>query len=170
MTRFIKSFFVTLIALATLGLSGCKEKGEEREKKERPDKLEVVSLDKVSGSLTEGLKVTLTVKNNTAYNVRITAAEAFLQHQERKIGRLALNGEVILPRRSTTQVDVPIRITVSNFLSALAEYKLISQGRYEGFTVNYNATFNAGTFTFNLNDECVTLEEFAKDFNQGTKK
>lgn len=167
MTKFIKYIFIALIALVTLGLGGCKKK---EEKKERPDKLEVVSLDKVSGSITDGLKVTMTIKNNSGFNVRITAAEAFLQHKERKIGRLALNGEVELPRRSTTQVEVPIRITVSNLLNALAAFKLISQGRYDDFTVNYNATFNAGTLTFNLKDECVTLEEFAKDFNQGTKK
>ena len=108
MTKFIKYIFIALVALVTLGLGGCKEK--EREQKERPDKLEVVSLDKVSGSITEGLRVTLTVKNNSGFNVRITSAEAFLQHKDRKIGRLAMAGEVELPRRSTTQVEVPIRV------------------------------------------------------------
>lgn len=162
MIRFVKYIFIALVALVTLGLGGCKEK--EREQKERPDKLEVVSLDKVSGSITEGLRVTLTVKNNSGFNVRITSAEAFLQHKDRKIGRLAMAGEVELPRRSTTQVEVPIRVTISNVLNGLATLKLIKEKKYDGFTINYNATILAGKITINMKDESMTLEEFMKSF------
>ena len=162
MKRVIKYFFVALIALATLGLSGCKNK--DKVKKERPDKLEMVSLDKVGGNLKDGLKLTLTVKNNSGFNVRITAAEAFLQHKDRKIGRLVMSGEVVLPRRSTTQVEVPLRVTVSNLMTSLAAFKLISEKKYDGFTINYNATVLAGKITINMKDEVMTLEEFMKSF------
>ena len=82
MTKFIKYIFIALIAIVALGLGGCKKK---EEKKERPDKLEVVSLDKVSGSITDGLKVTMTIKNNSGFNVRITAAEVSSQNQRKTV-------------------------------------------------------------------------------------
>ena len=124
----------------------------------------MVSLDKVGGNLKDGLKLTLTVKNNSGFNVRITAAEAFLQHKDRKIGRLVMSGEVVLPRRSTTQVEVPLRVTVSNLMTSLAAFKLISEKKYDGFTINYNATVLAGKITINMKDEVMTLEEFMKSF------
>lgn len=161
MNRFIKYIFIALIALATLGLSSCTDK---KEKDPRPDKLEVVSLDNVSGNLSDGLKLTLTVKNNSGFNVRISSAEAFLMHKERKIGRLALNGEVVLPRRSTTRVEVPIRVTVPNLLTGMAAFKLITDGKYDNFTINYNATIHAGKITINMKDESMTLAEFIKSF------
>lgn len=161
MNRFIKYLFGTLIALATLGLSSCNK---ERDKVERPDKLEVVSLDKIDGNLNEGLKVTMTVRNNSGFNVRISAAEAFLQYKSRKIGRLVANGEVVLPRRSTTQVVVPIRITVPNLLISAAAFKLINEGKYDDFTINYNATVHAGKITMKMKDESMTLKEFIKGF------
>lgn len=168
MKRFFRhTAFLLLIALAALGLSSC-EKGQ-REKRERPDKLEIVSLDKVSGNILDGLKATMTIKNNTTYNLTIPAAEAFLQYNGRKIGRLAIDGEIVLPRRCATQVEIPIRVTVSNVMSALSAFKLLSQGEYKGFTVNYNATIKTRTLKIELKDENVTLEEMAKDFNKAAK-
>ena len=96
MKRFIKHTLFTLIIVAMLGLSGCANQGQPRQRKH---KFQVVSLDKVSGSIGEGWKITLTVANNTASNMRITTASAFVRHNGRKIGRITLDGEVFLPRR-----------------------------------------------------------------------
>ena len=159
MSRFIKYIFIALITLGTLGLDGCKK---QKEKDPRPDKLEVVSLDKIDGNLSDGLKVTLTLRNNSGFNVRISSAEAFLQHKNRKIGRLAINGEVVLPRRSTTQIEIPIRVTIPHLLTGMAAFKLINEGKYDGFTINYNATIHAGKITINMQDESMMLEEFIK--------
>lgn len=164
MNRTIKYIVLAFVALATLGLSGCNK--QRVKKAERPDKLEIVSLDKIGGSLANGLKITLTVKNNSHFNVRISEAEAFLQLKDSKLGRLAIDGEVYLPRRATTQVEVPIRITVPNIWRATAVFKLLQEGKYTGFTVNYNATVNAGKMTFKIKDESVTLEEFIKEFKK----
>ena len=152
------------MALATLGLGGCNKQRVKRA--ERPDKLEIVSLDKVGGSLAKGLKVVLTVKNNSHFNVRISEAEAFLQLKDQKLGRLAIKEEVYLPRRATTQVEVPISITIPNAFRAAAVFKLINEGKYGGFTINYNATVHAGKITFKMKDESMTLEEFMKEFKK----
>ena len=73
MKRFVKYTLLALIVVATLGLSGCANQGQPRQRKE---KFQVVSLDKVNGSIGEGWKITLTVANNTASNMRITNAAA----------------------------------------------------------------------------------------------
>ena len=108
------------MVVASLALSSCNK--QERQPRQRKNKFQVVSLDKVSGSIGEGWRITLTVANNTASNMRITDATAFVRQGNRKIARVTLDGEVILPRRRCSQVDVPLRLTLSNPIAALSAF------------------------------------------------
>ena len=166
--RFIK---YTLIALAAVvvavGFTGCSKQGQPRQR--RP-KFQVVSLDKVSGSVGEQWRVTLTVANNTASNMRITAASAFVRHNGRKIGRLVLDGEVVLPRRRCSQVEVPLRLTLSNPIGALALMNRLRKGDFSGVTVDYSVSVAALMSHRIFEQEGVALDQLARQFNLGLKK
>ena len=167
MKRFIKYTLFALIAVATLGLSGCKNQGQPRQRKE---KFQVVSLDKVSGSIGEGWNITLTIANNTASNMRITAASAFVRHNGRKIGRIALDGEVVLPRRRCSQVEVPLRLTLANPIGALALLNKLRKGDFSGVAIDYSITVSALAAHRIFEQENVSLEQLAQQFNFGLKK
>ena len=167
MKRFIKHTLFTLIIVAMLGLSGCVNQGQPRQRKH---KFQVVSLDKVSGSIGEGWKITLTVANNTASNMRITAASAFVRHNGRKIGRMTLDGEVFLPRRRCSQVEVPLRLTLANPIGALALLNKVRKGDFTGIAIDYSITISALAAHRIFEQENVSLEQLAKQFNFGLKK
>jgi len=167
MKRFIKYTFLALVIVATLGLSGCAKQGQQRQRKQ---KFQVVSLDRVSGSISEGWNITLTVANNTASNMRITAASAFVRHNGRKIGRVALDGEVLLPRRRCSQVNVPLRLTLSNPIGALALLNKVRKGDFSGIAVDYSVTISALASHRIFEQENVPLEQLARQFNFGLKK
>ena len=167
MKRFIKYTFLALIIVATLGLSGCTKQGQQRQRKQ---KFQVVSLDRVSGSISEGWNITLTVANNTASNMRITAASAFVRHNGRKIGRVALDGEVLLPRRRCSQVNVPLRLTLSNPIGALTLLNKVRKGDFSGIAVDYSVTISALASHRIFEQENVPLEQLAQQFNFGLKK
>ena len=167
MKRFIKYALFTLIVVATLGLSGCKNQGQPRQRKQ---KFQVVSLDKVSGSIGEGWKITLTIANNTASNMRITAASAFVRHNDRKIGRIALDGEVVLPRRHCSQVEVPLRVTLANPIGAIALLNKLRKGDFAGVAIDYSITVSALASHRIFEQENVSLEHLAQQFNFGLKK
>lgn len=167
MKRLIKYTLFALIAVATLGLSGCKNQGQPRQRKE---KFQVVSLDKVSGSIGEGWNITLTIANNTASNMRITAASAFVRHNGRKIGRIALDGEVVLPRRRCSQVEVPLRLTLANPIGALALLNKLRKGDFSGVAIDYSITVSALASHRIFEQENVSLEQLAQQFNFGLKK
>ncbi len=167
MKRFIKYALFTLIVVATLGLSGCKNQGQPRQRKQ---KFQVVSLDKVSGSIGEGWKITLTIANNTASNMRITAASAFVRHNDRKIGRIALDGEVVLPRRCCSQVEVPLRVTLANPIGAIALLNKLRKGDFAGVAIDYSITVSALASHRIFEQENVSLEHLAQQFNFGLKK
>ena len=167
MKRFIKYTLLTLCAVGILGLSSCAKHGAERP---RRYKFQVISLDKVSGSLSEGWSLTLTVANNTASNVRIANTTAFIRDNGRKIGRLVVDEEIIFPRRRTSQIKVPVRITLSNPIAALGFLNKVRKGDFSGITVDYSIEVSTFVSHRTFERENVSLEELAQQFNLGLKK
>lgn len=168
MKRFIRHITLASILIFALALSSCSK--QEWQQRQRRQKFQVVALNKVRGSINEGWRITLTIANNTASNVRITAANAFVRQNGRKIGRVVLDGEVVLPRRCCSQVEVPLRITLANPIAALGVLNNIRKGNFEGITVDYSITASALTSHRIFEREGVSLEALARQFNYGLKK
>ena len=166
MKKIVKHTLLALVIVASLMLGSCAKQGAPRQRKE---KFQVVSLDKVSGSINESWKLTLTIANNTASNVHITAASAFIRHNGRKIGRVVLDNEVMLPRRRCTQVVAPLRITLSNPVAAFSLLSKVRKGDFSGITLDYNISIAALASHRTFEQENVSLEQLAKQFNFGLK-
>ena len=130
----------------------------------------MVSVDNLSGSISEGWRITLTIANNTASNLRITNASAFVRHNGRRIGRITLNGEILIPRRRCSQVVVPLRVTLANPIAALGVFNKVRKGDFSGVTVDYNVSVAALTSHRIFEQEGVSLEKLAQQFNFGLKK
>lgn len=158
MKRVVKYIVVAFIAVATLALNSCN-------KIERPDPLEIVSLDKIGGSLSDGLKVTMTIANNTGYNVRVTAASVFMRYNNKKIGHLTVGEVIELPRRSSTQVTVPVSVAFSSTLTAMGAVSKVMKGEYKGFSVDYSVTVATRLIkSYTVKGESTPLEELVKEF------
>lgn len=152
-----------VVVIAGLGLSSCS-------KQQRREKFQIVSVNKVRGSISEGWRLNLTIANNTGSNVRITSGSAFVRQNGRKVARLSLNGEVILPRRRCSVVDIPLRVTLSNPIAALSTLNQVRKGNFSGISVDYNLTVSALTAHRIFEQNNVALEDLAKQFNFGLKK
>lgn len=168
MKRVLRHIIFALIIIASLGLASCSKEG--RQPRQHKQKFQVVSLDNVRGSIGEPWHLTLTVANNTASNVRITSATAFVNHNGRKLARVTLDEEILLPRRRCSQVDVPLRLTLSNPIAALALLNKVRKGDYTGITVDYSVSVSALASHRIFEEQGVTLEQLAKQFNLGLKK
>ena len=169
MKRFFKHLSVAVVILiAALALGSCAKQGDTT--RQRRQKFQVISLDKVKGSLSEGWRVTLTVANNTGSNMRITSANAFVRYNGRKIGQIVVDEEVVLPRRRCSQVEVPLRITLSNPITALSLFNKVRKGDFSGIAVDYSVTVAAFASHRVFERENVSLDELAAQFNFGLKK
>ena len=167
MKRVLKYTFIAILAIASLALSSCSDNSTKRHTR---TKFQVAAINKVTGSISDGWRVTLTIANNTASNVRITSANAYVRQNGRKIGRLALDGEVLLPRRRCSQVEIPLRITLANPIAAIGTLNKIRKGDFEGITVDYSITLSAFASHRTLGKEGVSLDALARQFNLGLKK
>lgn len=168
MKRTFRDILKLLIVIFMFGLVGCSKPGANQTRHKH--KFQVVSVDKVSGSIGDKWAITLTVANNTASNMRITSASAYVKHNGRKVGRLVLDGEVVLPRRRCSQVEVPLRLTVSNPIVAFSLLNKLRKGDFSGVTVDYNIAITAFASHRLFEQEGVSLEQLAQQFNLGLKK
>lgn len=166
MKSIIKQTFFTLCIVALLGLSSCTKQGGERLRRER---FQVIAINKVSGSPSDGWQITTTVANNTASNMRITAAEALIYQNGRKVAKLTLNGEVFLPRRRCSQIEIPLRLTISNPIAAFSTLNRVRKGDFSGINIDYSITLAAFTSHRVFEQKGVSLEQLAKQFNLGLK-
>jgi hypothetical protein len=167
MKRFTKNILLALVAVVALCLGGCKPRTEAP--KEKEEKFKIISIDKVAGSFTEGLNLTLTIANNTAYNLRFTEGFAMLKNSGSKCAGVTLNCEVALPRRATTQVVVPLKVTIAKSLAALSVLGKLNRGDYSGLTIDYSITSVVIGSKYKIEGKDEPLEEFAKQFNLGIK-
>ena len=161
----LRYLLIAIVAVVTISLTtGCARKQTPKQK------FQVVSVDNLSGSISEGWRITLTIANNTASNLRITNASAFVRHNGRRIGRITLNGEILIPRRRCSQVVVPLRVTLANPIAALGVFNKVRKGDFSGVTVDYNVSVAALTSHRIFEQEGVSLEKLAQQFNFGLKK
>jgi hypothetical protein len=163
MKRFLKLFIVVVLAATSLALEGCSI---ERDLKNRDtEKVQFVSFDKVRGGFKEGFRISITVTNNTIHNIRLTDATANLMNNGKKIGVVTLKEEVVLPRRRTSQVEVPVRLTIGNARTALSLIGGIKSGNIPNLTVDLSITAKTALLKRTLEKRDIPLNELSALFD-----
>ena len=159
MKRFLKFVAIALVMVSTLGLSGCDKGNAEKKAKE---KIKLVSVDGIKGSLSDGWKVTVTVENKTGFNIRVHSANLRVKLNGHTFANAALANEIKLPRRSTTQVEIPIKTNLSASLSTLKTLAQIKNRDFKGITADYNVTVSAMGIKRTFSEGDISLKEVAQ--------
>lgn len=162
MNRFFK-LSVVLLAIASLVASGCSI--ERDINKRDTEKVQFISFDKVRGGFKEGFRVTITATNNTICNIRLTEATANLMHNGKKIGVVSLKEEVVLPRRRTSQIEIPVRLTLANARTALSLLGGLKGGNLPNFTVDLSITAKTALLKRTLEKRDIPLNELSALFD-----
>ena len=107
------------------------------------DKLDIVSFDGVQRSTGGVLKVKLSVRNDFGFKLRLLNGTITVEANDKEIANAKLLEEVVVPRKSTTQVVLPVRVNVDNPLRALSIAKQIKKGSIPDVTLSAEATIKA---------------------------
>ena len=178
MKRTIKHIAIAIIAISTLSLGSCAtqnklDKGvkqekcekQKKQKKEKKQKVQFVSFDKIKGNFKEGIKLVVTIQNNTCFNLRITSTEANVLHNGRTFGRISVDKEIKLPRRSRTQVEIPLRATVSRNLGSLSALNNLRKGIFSGWTLDAKINVATGISKHSFEEKNISLENLIKQID-----
>lgn len=139
-----------------LTLCGCNK---ENMRRRITEKIRVESLEKVSGSLSDGWVITLRVKNMTRYTPVVTdgTGEVYLNNRKVAVARLA--DKITVPKRSeSVAIDVPINVTLSNPLQALSLWNAVRKGNYKGIDVSLDGHVKVAGMTKPITADHVPLE------------
>jgi hypothetical protein len=180
MKRFFNYIIIAIVAISTLSLGGCAtqnklDKGvkqekcvkQKKQKKQKKEKIKFISLDKVKGNFKEGIRLIVTVENNTIFNLRVTSAEAHILHKGRKFGRITVNSEIKLPRRSRTQVEIPLRETIANNVATLSALNNLRKGVFSGWTLAAKIDVATGISKHSFEENNISLEDLIKQIDLG---
>jgi hypothetical protein len=164
MARVFRYFLIAILTVVTISLTtGCASRRTPKQK------FQVVSVDGVRGGIGKGWQLSLTVANNTASNLHLTAGDADIYYKGRLMAHITLDGDVALPRRKCSQVAIPLRLKLSNPLGALAVVNNIRNGRFTDITIDYSITVATFASHRTFSQRGVALGDIAQKFNYKLK-
>lgn len=153
-------FSTIVLIVAMLVLTGCNK--EARRDKLR-QKMQIVSVEGVSGNMENGWTIRLRVKNMTGYAPVLTDGKGTVYMGERKVAHLRLMEEVQIPKRvESAEVALPVAVTLSNPLAALALVGAVRKGNYDGIEIEGEMQIRVMTANRTITVNRMPLKELLK--------
>lgn len=154
------NFFAIVLLALLLTLTGCNKEAR-REKLQK--KLRIESVEGVSGSMAEGWVIRLRVKNMTGYSPTITSGKGSVYIGDSKVANVALREPVRVPKRvESAEVELPVALSLTNPLTALALVGAVRKGNYDGIDISFEAQINVMTANRTIKVERMPLKDFLK--------
>ena len=145
--------YVLMLAALAAASAGCIKRGDIRF-----TGVEDIELRGLSAA-----EVAVGIENDSGRNLRVTDAVFELRRGGSPIGSVTLKSEVVVPRRWSGTVIVPLSISLDNPLAALSLLKALGNGG-SGFTVSGAATLRAGAFIKRLSIDDEPFRVFVSRF------
>ncbi|MCD7969471.1 MAG: hypothetical protein LUF87_03875 [Alistipes sp.] len=128
----------------------------------KADDIRVVEVEKWGmESLTKPV-ITLRVRNDSRRNIEILSGRFSLYGPSGKVCDVLLTGEVFIPKRSETSVDLPLRVRLSDPFAAASVFS--SSGAASRLTVTGQAEVKAGNARRNFALEGAPVSRFLSIF------
>lgn len=141
--------------LIALGTTSCNK---QRVRERVMNKVGIEALENISGSMAEGWRITLRIKNETAYSPTISNGLGDIFFEGSKVATLRLMEPVRIPQRQTSSVVVPIALSVSNPLKAISLAMRLGQKNVRGIEISL-----AATIEFAGQKRNIVIERMAAD-------
>lgn len=136
---------IVRIAVIALVVALCMTSCNKQRVRDRVmNKVGIESLENISGSMAEGWKLTLRVKNDTAYSPTIDNGSGEIFFDGGRVATVHLIEPVQIPKRQTSSVVVPVALKVSNPLKAISLAMRLGQKNLRGVEVSFDATIEIG--------------------------
>ena len=162
MFREMKRFLVAIMlcVVVAMGATSCKRHGGEQ----LPTATQkgVVRIEQFEGiERGKGLsgELVLSVSNGLRSNITLTEAEVEINFGDKKIGSLALMGEVTLPKRVISSVKVPVSLTISSPLIAYGLLSKVLRGEFDKISVTIDAEAKVGPVHRHIYKENISIQE-----------
>ncbi len=141
---------VCFVLLSVVRVDACTGGGEER--------LTFEGFKRVTHLSTSGMNLWVEVTNRSCWRMVVVEAEVDIYVEDAKRLTLSLRDRVEVPRKATTEVLIPIRITSHSMFSIVGIIGRIATGRREDITINYRLRAGTPLFKRTFAEEGVPVE------------
>ena len=122
-------------------------------------KVSILSVVKVTGGLFEGFVVTVRVRNQSSMNISIYDGRADIYMDGSRTIAVRQQEGVTIPKNATTDIAVPLSVSLTNPLLALALYTRAKQKKFDGIDLSYSIEGSALGFKRRFADEHVPVKK-----------
>ncbi len=130
------------------------------------DQIEVKSLEEVSLKGLTAAELSVVVKNDSRYRLKMTGAEVEIFMRGERLMSLEQVGESVAEGRSEGVVKTLWRIGGANPLTMLSYSSRLMKGEFEGMTLNYRAQLSANGIGRKVEGEGVNMKQFMGIFEK----
>lgn len=118
--------------------------------------------ERVTHLSTSGMNLWVEVTNRSCWRMVVAEAQAEVLIDGKKRLTISLRDRVVVPRKSTSKVVIPLRITSHSMFSMLSLVGRIAKGQREDVTINYSVRAGIPIFKRTIKEESVPLDVLLK--------
>ena len=149
----MKRLRVAVVALCFMLLALARV--EAREARER---ITFGGFERVTHLSTSGMNLWVEATNNSCWRMVVADAEVDIYVEGKKRITISLRDRVVVPRKSTSKVLVPLRITSHSMFSIVGIVGRIAIGNREDITVDYSVRAGSPLFKRTIAAEGVPID------------
>lgn len=132
----------------------------------RPDAVKVLGISDVNVSLkgTPAVNFVLNAENTSGRNITLSNATLEISDVDNgRIARIIVGSNILLPKRSITNVNVPLRLSIDNPLAGMALLGNLEKS-IKSLYVSGSVTVKAGCLRKNITIDRMLLTDFINRF------
>lgn len=111
-----------------------------------------------------GMNLYVRIDNAYAYNVILKSCNAVIRCGGEELMQIELRERTVIPKRSTSEVLLPLRFRADNSMSIAVLLRRILQGRIDDITVTMTAKCRASIISKTFSMQNVAMSEILDNF------
>lgn len=143
---------VCFVLLAVVRVEACEAK----------ERIVFEGFERVTHLSTSGMNLWVELRNRSCWRMVVTEAQAEIFIDGKKRLTISLRDRVVVPRKATSKVVIPLRITSHSMFSMLSLVGRIAKGQREDVTINYSVRAGIPLFKRTFVVEGVPLDVLLK--------
>lgn len=157
----MRKYLILLLAIVAVAvLPSCRGAVEKARRNIRVEKIEKIERYGLSG-----FDLTLRVKNDTRYRLRLDTVSLALFYDDSRVGTISLREGVEVPKRTTLNVTTQWRLRISDPLALYVVGKKLEAGDLSPLSVSVLVQGRGGPARIDISRERVPLSQFLATFN-----
>lgn len=158
--RIVKFICYTALLTALLLAGGCR-----RAERAPQSRVEVLSFDGVRGMSNSQMTLLVTIRNNSGSKLCVERGKLHIATSATKIASASLIEPIVVPRRTTTPVEVQLQLQLDNPIYAAMLLSAVRRGSKPNVKLSLDATIRTGALRHNIVRNEMKVDELLKLLN-----